>query len=693
MLQAGSNGATSVEVVEAVQFPTNCNGHSVGESPSSTAASSPMAGNDGNLHSLSPQQCQQQQQHPSQLQSATPPTPAEEASVTYQVRLGNGYRIRVVVFVVHEEPVGAVAAAGGATHFTWRAVARSECRKGCSGPVLRSIQRFGRLGRRSGAPPTGFGGSGCGSGGGSPVMPSSSAHYHDSAGASSPNGGVAAASCNSPAERDKVKEAKYLYLSIDEAGTHVGARAFRLVAAAYDAAGLVPLGATVSPPIRVLANNDVPTGAAFITLHLPLRADWQGWVPGRSGGGVAAAMRAAAAAAAGIIGSSPLGHNNSSSSSPASAAVAAVAAQRAAAVASPPRSPNKRPAAAAARQQQQAQARQQQHTQAFAASSLPHLLLSHAVSSSLLNDPSAAATGAAAAAPRPLPPHVSAAAAVPCDEGDFGGNAATGNGGSPPKRQRKQEGGGKETAAATGANLFSLSAGAGVPAPPASTLVAPTAKPLFEETDAATAAAAAAAPSPSAALAARLFHTGVGSPTAAAAASNIAAAGLPHLVASRLFSVAANNASASPSAPGSPGLPTLAPALLGSWGAQHHHHLLSAIGHSHGHGVHGGGGGSSSGGSGSPLALDALSGGTTPTAAWRTASLSALVAGWPATPRSTAIAQAAAAAGTGLQSAGGSGNPLSGGGGEQQQGQQQVKETAAAAAAVAAAQFNSAVAP
>ena len=659
MLQAGTNGAASVEVVEAVQFPSASSsyGHSVGESPSSTAASSPMAGNDGNMHSLS--------------QSQSPLTPAEEASVTYQVRLGNGYRIRVVVFVVHEEPFAAVAAAGGATHFTWRAVARSECKKGCSGPVLRSIQRFGRLGRRSGAPPN-FG-SGGGSGGGSPVMPPSSSHYTNdnnsvagSPGQSNP--------CNSPAERDKVKEAKYLYLSIDEAGTHVGARAFRLVAAAYDASGLVPLGATVSPPIRVLANNDVPTGAAFITLHLPLRSDWQGWVPGRSGGGVAAAMRAAAAAASAAgIGSSPLGNNNnSSSSSPAVATQRASAAT--AAVASPPRSPNKRPNAAAAARQQ-AQARQQQQTQAFAASSLPHLLLSHAVSSSLLNDPSAAAVGAAPH--RALPPPVSAAA-VPSDDGEYGGGgnaaAGNGNGGSPPKRQRKQEGGegsGKEpAAAATGAHQFSLSAGAGVPAPPAAAALA---KPSSLSEDP-------AAPSPSAALAARLFLTGVGSPTAAAAAAANGGNLLPRLAASRLFSISGNNPS---SAPGSPGLPQLAPAFMGSWGAQHHHHLLSAIG------VSGNGGGSSSGGSGSPLALDALSGGNTPTA-WRTASLSALVAGWPMTPRSMVIAQAAAAAGTGLQSAGGSGNPLQHGVGSAGE-QQQAKETAAAVAA--APQFDSATAP
>ena len=37
------------------------------------------------------------------------------------------------------------------------------------------------------------------------------------------------------------------------------------------------LGACCSPPIRVLANNDVPTGAAYIALTLPLRNDWDGW--------------------------------------------------------------------------------------------------------------------------------------------------------------------------------------------------------------------------------------------------------------------------------------------------------------------------------------------------------------------------------------------------------------------------------
>ena len=45
----------------------------------------------------------------------------------------------------------------------------------------------------------------------------------------------------------------------------------RMVAGAYDHQGQVLLGTTMSMPIRVLANNDVPTGAAFISLDVPLR--------------------------------------------------------------------------------------------------------------------------------------------------------------------------------------------------------------------------------------------------------------------------------------------------------------------------------------------------------------------------------------------------------------------------------------
>ena len=70
-----------------------------------------------------------------------------------------------------------------------------------------------------------------------------------------------------------------MYLSLDEAGTHVGVKRFRLVAGAYDENGQNELGTGCSAPIRVLANNDVPTGAACIKLHITLRWGCLGRLP------------------------------------------------------------------------------------------------------------------------------------------------------------------------------------------------------------------------------------------------------------------------------------------------------------------------------------------------------------------------------------------------------------------------------
>jgi hypothetical protein len=83
-----------------------------------------------------------------------------------------------------------------------------------------------------------------------------------------------------------------MYLSLDEACTHVDAAAFRLVAGVYNRQGTRLLATAVSPPVRVLANNDVPTGAAKIRLEARLPSSWEGWIsPGRG----RTAARAAAA--------------------------------------------------------------------------------------------------------------------------------------------------------------------------------------------------------------------------------------------------------------------------------------------------------------------------------------------------------------------------------------------------------------
>lgn len=67
-----------------------------------------------------------------------------------------------------------------------------------------------------------------------------------------------------------------MYLSFDEAVTHVGCRTFRLISAAFDAKGEL-IGTSPSPPVRVLANNDVPTGAAHIEMHIEVDSSWYGW--------------------------------------------------------------------------------------------------------------------------------------------------------------------------------------------------------------------------------------------------------------------------------------------------------------------------------------------------------------------------------------------------------------------------------
>ena len=70
-----------------------------------------------------------------------------------------------------------------------------------------------------------------------------------------------------------------MYLSFDEAGTHVASRIckFRLVAAVYDESRENKLCTAASPPVRVLANNDVPNGAAHLQLMVNMPSTWKGW--------------------------------------------------------------------------------------------------------------------------------------------------------------------------------------------------------------------------------------------------------------------------------------------------------------------------------------------------------------------------------------------------------------------------------
>ncbi|KAL0023934.1 hypothetical protein WJX77_001603 [Trebouxia sp. C0004] len=165
-----------------------------------------------------------------------------ESQASYDMKLSNNQSVHVAVFLVHSSPDAEVTEGKDSDEqkmYQWKTISRSACKKGCQGPVLRTLQRFGALGRRSNGPK------------GTSAEPETFSK--------------------------KSKDCRFMYLSLDEAGTHVGAKTFRLIAGVYDKAGQELLGTACCPPIRVLSNNDVPGGAAHITLSVTIRKDWAGW--------------------------------------------------------------------------------------------------------------------------------------------------------------------------------------------------------------------------------------------------------------------------------------------------------------------------------------------------------------------------------------------------------------------------------
>ena len=66
----------------------------------------------------------------------------------YSVMLTNGERLTVLVYVVCDEPKAVVVpGAPIEQRYQWNTITRCQCTKGCTGPILRAIQRFGRQGR------------------------------------------------------------------------------------------------------------------------------------------------------------------------------------------------------------------------------------------------------------------------------------------------------------------------------------------------------------------------------------------------------------------------------------------------------------------------------------------------------------------------------------------------------------------
>lgn len=147
------------------------------------------------------------------------PEDMHDSALEYELKLYNGATVRALIYLVYAQPLGESAGKksdGGATagsskanvagfasdgsgHLvdraghTWLPVTRGRCAKGCTGPILSAIQRFGKQGR---------------------TQKGAAVKEEDKAGAA-----------KEPAAQtdvgDKWKDARNLFISIDEASNHV----------------------------------------------------------------------------------------------------------------------------------------------------------------------------------------------------------------------------------------------------------------------------------------------------------------------------------------------------------------------------------------------------------------------------------------------------------------------------------------
>lgn len=171
------------------------------------------------------------------------PHEASDSQVCYQMRLSNNVEVCAVLYIVHTQATQNHDD-NSISHpdFQWACVSRSECSKQCEGPILRPLKRTGLVTSKT---------------------TDTESNLKRSA-------------------RRQAKDARYMYVAIDEACTHIGVKSFRLVAGVYDKSCQHLLGTACSLPIRVVSNNDAPGGAAHITLSASIRRDWSGWQDGPS---------------------------------------------------------------------------------------------------------------------------------------------------------------------------------------------------------------------------------------------------------------------------------------------------------------------------------------------------------------------------------------------------------------------------
>ena len=109
----------------------------------------------------------------------------QESAIAFKVQLENGKFIALHVYLVYDSARELPSVPHGnqvQRRFEWFCVSRDACKRGCKGPLLHSVQRYG------------------------------------------PAGGKRSSSKGSTQE---IKSAEHLYISVDEAASHVGVQHFR----------------------------------------------------------------------------------------------------------------------------------------------------------------------------------------------------------------------------------------------------------------------------------------------------------------------------------------------------------------------------------------------------------------------------------------------------------------------------------
>jgi hypothetical protein len=149
------------------------------------------------------------------------PKDMRDSALEYELKLYNGASVRALIYLVYAEPLGTTTGGGGAKSgkniaatgknaagfssasgnlvdragHTWLPVTRGRCAKGCSGPILSAIQRFGKQGRTQ-------------KGGAKDAGAAAKEREEEEA-------------KKGDEKEDKWKDARNLFISIDEASNHV----------------------------------------------------------------------------------------------------------------------------------------------------------------------------------------------------------------------------------------------------------------------------------------------------------------------------------------------------------------------------------------------------------------------------------------------------------------------------------------